>query len=131
MDGYDLDGTLADVDYDQADIRGLATVFSQAKVKYVPENEFVVITGRTSSRRDLREATETWLVDNFDNYRGTYYVSGTEAQIIQAKARRIEELGLDSYTDDNLEIVQGLAQALPNSVELYLIDDGRRTRYTP
>ena len=130
MDGYDLDDTLADVNYDEADTRGLATVFSQAEIKYQPEEDFVVITGRTNSTRQLRDATEAWLVDNFPNYRGTYYVSGTEAQIIQAKARRIEDLDLNSYTDDNLQILEGLAQLLPSSVELYTIEDGQRIRYT-
>lgn len=129
MDGYDLDDTLADVNYDAADERGLAAVFAQAEVKYLPENEFVVITARPSSRQDLRDATEAWLVDNFQNYRGTYYVSGSENEIIRGKARRIEELNLASYTDNNFSIVQALADLVPSNVDLYTIDDGQRTLY--
>ena len=128
MDGYDLDGTLADVNYDEANVRGLATVFSQAQVEYYPQSPFVVITARSHSTKELRDATEAWLQDNFTEYKGTYYVEGNEAQVIQAKADLIAELNLESFTDDNPAILAALADLVPAFVGLYTIEDGSRVR---
>lgn len=127
MDGYDLDDTLADVDYDQADTRGLATVFSQAGIIYTPTAEFVVITARTQTA-DAKRATEKWLTDNFELYRGTYYVSGTEEEVIAGKAQFIRDLELASFTDNNLAILDALADLVPATVELYYMDDGSRVK---
>lgn len=127
MDGYDLDDTLSDVDYDQADTRGLATVFRQAGIIYTPSSEFVVITARTQTA-DAKRATEDWLTSNFELYRGTYYVSGSEQEIIQGKADFIRELGLASFTDNNLAILDALADLVPATVQLYYMDDGSRVK---
>lgn len=130
MDGYDLDDTLADVKYEEAGVRGLATVFTQAEVKYVPERDFVVITARTNSTAALRRATEDWLVNNFpDTYKGTYYVSGSEAEVIDGKAKKIQELNLESFTDNNEMILAALKEKLPANFPLYRLEDNQRVRY--
>ena len=130
MDGYDLDDTLADVKYEEAGVRGLATVFTQAEVKYVPERDFVVITARTNSTAALRRATEDWLTTNYpDTYKGTYYVSGNEAEVIDGKARKIQELNLASFTDNNEMILAALKEKLPANFPLYRLEDNQRVRY--
>jgi hypothetical protein len=130
MDGYDLDDTLADVKYEEAGVRGLATVFTQAEVKYRPTRPFVVITARPHSTAALRGATERWLTDNYgSDYKGTYYVSGSESDIIKGKVQKIYDLNLASFTDNNEQILAALKQELPASIALYRLNDNERSRY--
>lgn len=130
MDGFDLDDTLADTQFEEAGTIGMQAVFSTAEVKYRPTAPFVVITARPHSTAAFRRATETWLSDNFgDTYKGTYYVSGSEQEIIKSKARKIQELGLASFTDNNENILAALKEQLPSSVALYRLNDHERTRY--
>lgn len=108
MQGYDLDDTLAATAFEQAGLRGLVAVFRDAKVIYKPREPFIVITARPHSTSALRTATENWLKENQPNYRGIYYVSGSEAEIIKAKARLIKEKRLTSFTDNNTNILAAL-----------------------
>jgi predicted aconitase len=83
MDAYDLDGTLADVNFAQAAVRSLATVFAQAPVIYTPEEPFIVITGRPHANAEQTRATTKWLQDNQPQFKAIYYVDGSELEMIQ------------------------------------------------
>ena len=129
MQGYDLDDTLAKVEFAQASVRGLANVFASAKVIYKPESPFIVITARPHSTSAMKTATENWLKDNQPNYKGTYYVSGSEAEIIQAKIRLIKDKNLTDFTDNNTSILAELKKEL-NNVRLWkMYSTGKRIRY--
>lgn len=127
MNGYDLDDTLAKVEFSQASVRGLATVYSQAKVLYRPEGRFVVITARTHSTSALKTATLNWLQDNYKNFVTIRYVpSGSEAAVGKAKAAIINAMNLDSYTDNNRDVLKAIAEY--TDVPLYLLSAGHKTR---
>lgn len=127
MDAYDLDDTLADVDFDEAGTVGLANVFRMAEVEYVPTEPFIVITARPHDTATLKRATLDWLNANEPNFERIVYVSGSEQEIIQGKARAINSLDVDSYTDNNTDILDALAPLV--DVPLYVIDDGERVLY--
>lgn len=128
MDGYDLDDTLADVEYDDVDRIGLAAAFRMADVKYVPESPFIVITARTHDTAAMKRATLDWLNANQPNFERIIYVSGSERDIIEAKARAIQSLNLDSFTDNNLQILEALSSLV--DVPLYVLEDGERILYS-
>lgn len=128
--GYDLDDTLADVNYDLAPTIGLANVFRRATVLYRPAGDFIVITARPNKRQEYRNATRQWLTDNYDNYKGIRYVSGTEEEIVNKKAELIKSLRLDSFTDNNSTILGKLKTILGARVPLYkMYQDGHKERY--
>lgn len=130
MQGYDLDDTLAATEYQNAGVRGLANVFASAKVIYTPSQPFIVITARTHATSQQKTATEKWLRDNMNNYKGIYYVSGSEADIVKAKARIIRNRNLDSFTDNNTGILKALQAELGTDFPLYrMYADGSRKRY--
>lgn len=131
MIGYDLDDTLAKVDYAQAGTRGLATVFAQADVIHKPTQDFIVITARAHSSSATKTATEKWLRENNpDHYKGIYYVSGSEDQIVKGKARIIEDRNLTSFTDNNRAILRQLKELLPSAITLYYMRaNGTKTEY--
>lgn len=119
MQGYDLDGTLANVEYANASVRGLTNVFKSAKVIYKPSRPFVVITARPHATAEQRQATTQWLRDNQPNFKAIYYVpSGSEANVAKSKAAVIKRLNLDSYTCDNEEFNQLLKPLVPG-VKVY------------
>lgn len=127
MQGYDLDGTLADVDYDLAGVRGLVNVFKSAKVIYTPTEPFVVITARPHATQDQRRATSEWLRENQPNFKAIYYVpSGSEADVAKSKARVIKRLNLDSYTCDNEEFNQLLQPLVPGVTVYHMSHDGHK-----
>lgn len=129
MQGYDLDDTLAGVDFAEAQTRGLARVFSQAKVLYVPRSEFTVITARPHGTAELRRATSAWLALNQPNWdKEIHYCEGTEAQIIAKKAETINRLGLTDFTDNNTDILRALAP-LTTATLWRMTADGTRTRF--
>lgn len=108
MIGYDLDDTLANVEFALAGQRGLANVFRSAKVIRKPQEPFVVISARPHSTAEQRKATRDWLIENQPNYKKIYYVSGTEAEIISKKAALIKRLRLTDFYDNNADIVAEL-----------------------
>lgn len=126
MVGYDLDGTLADVDFGQAGVRGLARVYAQANVLYTPRQDFVVLTGRTANA-EQRRVTRKWLRDNFgDNFKGVFFYSGGEAAIARGKARAIKRLNLTAYYDDNVKMLE-LIRAEGVDAELHRV--AKRGKY--
>lgn len=108
MIGYDLDDTLANVEFALAGQRGLANVFRSAKVLRKPQDPFVVISARPHSTTAQRQATTAWLREHQPNFKKIYYVSGTEAEIIKKKAALIKRLRLTDFYDNNTKIVAEL-----------------------
>lgn len=124
--GYDLDGTLADVNFSAASVRGLARVYAQANVLYTPRSDFVVLTGRTANA-EQRRVTRKWLRDNFgDKFKGVFFYSGGEAEIAKAKARAIRRMNLTSYTDNNKKMLD-LIRAEGVDAELHKV--AKRGKY--
>jgi hypothetical protein len=108
MRAYDLDGTLADTNFALQNRLSLAQIFTRAAVLLVPDEDFIVITARPHSTTTMRQATVDWLQKNQPNYRGIYYVSGSETQIIKAKADIIDRLNITDFYDNNPDIVAEL-----------------------
>ena len=128
MQGYDLDDTLAKVEFDLASERRLAAVYRGAKVLYTPDSEFVVITARNHGTEALKTATREWLKANQPNWSGRIvWVSGTETEIVKKKAQAINSLNLTDFTDNNDDILEQLAP-LTNAT-LWDISDGQRERF--
>lgn len=128
MQGYDLDDTLAKVEFQFASTRGLANVYRSAKVLYTPDAPFVVITARSHGTEALKTATRDWLKENQPNWSGRIiWCSGTEEQVIAKKAQAINSLGLTDFTDNNTDILEKLAPLTNTS--LWRISNGNRTPY--
>ena len=130
MEAFDLDDTLAAVDFAEAPVRSLETVFRQAKVLYQPDVAFIVITARPHASAGVRTATADWLKANQPNWTGAiYYCRGNDEQgIIEEKARLIKAHRVTDFTDNNENILAGLKPLVPGVV-LWLIDNGVRTRF--
>lgn len=127
MQGYDLDDTLARVNFAQASVRGLATVYAQADVLYKPTEDFVVITARSKPNAAARQATLNWLKENEPRFQRIYYVPGGNAKnVAMAKARIIDSLNLDSYTSEDREVLNAMKEF--TNVPLYLFRGGKKTR---
>ena len=103
MEAFDLDDTLAAVDFAQAPVRSLETVYRQAKVLYQPDVAFIVITARPNGSAGVRTATADWLKANQPNWTGAiYYCRGNNEQgIIEEKARLIKAHRVTDFTDNN------------------------------
>lgn len=128
MQGYDLDDTLAKVEFDLASVRGLANVYRGAKVLYVPQEDFVVITARSHGTEALKTATREWLKEHQPNWTGRIiWCEGTEEEIIKKKAQAINALNLTDFTDNNEDILKALAP-LTNAT-LWKFSDGRKQRF--
>lgn len=128
MQGYDLDDTLAKVDFEQASIRGLANVYRGAKVLYVPTEEFVVITARSHGTEALKTATREWLKEHQPNWTGRIvWCEGTEEEIIKKKAQAINALNLTAFTDNNTDILKALKPLV--TANLWRFTDGQRIRF--
>jgi len=129
MEGFDLDGTLADTNFAQAAFKSLESIFKDAPVIYTPEQPFVVITARPHRTSQQKNATSEWLTENEPNFRAIYYVSGTEDEIIAAKARIIQRLQLTSFTDNNPDVLAKLRETLPSLKLWRMSATGRRTEF--
>ena len=130
MEAYDLDDTLASVDFAEANVRSLSTVFRQAKVLYVPDVPFTVITARPHSTAALRQATTDWLKTNEPQWDGNVYYCNADSEpgIIEEKARLIKAHRVTDFTDNNEQILTALKPLVPG-VTLWLIDNGQRQRF--
>lgn len=128
MDGYDLDDTLAEVNFKQAAFKSMESIFTDAPVIYKPEGAFVVITGRPAKSKAERTATENWLRKNMPGFRKIYYVTGSEKKVLEEKASIIGRLNLASYTDNNPKALTAIRQMLPG-VPLFLMQGGKRSRF--
>lgn len=128
MDGYDLDDTLAEVNFKQAAFKSMESIFTDAPVIYKPEGAFVVITGRPAKSKAERTATESWLRKNMPGFRKIYYVTGSEKKVLEEKAGIIGRLNLASYTDNNPKALGAIRQMLPR-VPLFLMQNGKRSPF--
>lgn len=128
MDGYDLDDTLAEVNFKQAAFKSMESIFTDAPVIYKPEGAFVVITGRPAKSKAERTATENWLRKNMPGFRKIYYVTGSEKKVLEEKAGIIGRLNLASYTDNNPKALGAIRQLLPR-VPLFLMQNGKRSPF--
>lgn len=106
MQGYDLDDTLARVNFAATP---LAKMFASAPVIYTPSSDFVVLTGRPHDTAIERDATTTWLHQNQPRCRGIYYVAGAEIEKALKKAAIIRRLRLTDYTDNNPRALAAIA----------------------
>ena len=130
MEAFDLDDTLAGVDFAEANVHSLATVFRQAKVLYVPEVPFTVITARPHATAALRRATEDWLKANQPQWDGNVYYCNADSEqgVIEEKARLIKAHRVTDFTDNNEQILTALKPLVPG-VTLWIIDNGDRQRF--
>ena len=130
MEAFDLDDTLASVDFAEANTRSLETVFRQAKVLYQPDVAFIVITARPHGTASLRTATADWLKTNEPNWTGAIYYCNADSEqaVIEEKARLIKAHRVTDFTDNNEDILAALKPMVPG-VTLWLIDNGHRTRF--
>ena len=127
MDGFDLDGTLADVNFQQAAVRGMAAIFTGVPVIYTPDKPFVVITGRPHSTGEQTRATTRWLTEHQPNFKAIYYVEGSEAQMIEQKASIINRLRLATFTDNNPDVLTALSKL--TRAQLFILENGQRVRF--
>ena len=130
MEAFDLDDTLAAVDFAEAPIRSLETVFRQAKVLYQPDVAFIVITARPHASAGVRTATADWLKANEPNWTGGIYYCNADSEqgVIEEKARYIKSNRVTDFTDNNEDILTALKPLVPG-VTLWLMEDGTRTRF--
>lgn len=128
MQAYDLDDTLARVDFRDATQESLVDLFTAAPVLYVPTVNFVVITGRPHSTAAQRKATDSWLAEHEPHCQGVHYVTpGDAAATARTKAAAIKNLKVTDYTDNNAEVLAELAGL--TAAQLWHIQDGKRTAY--
>ena len=126
MDGYDLDDTLAAVNYKQAGFKNLSDIYASAPVIYTPDAPFVIITARSIRGRADKLATDKWVREHMPNCRKVYYVSGKE--IDKQKADIVRRLNLSSYTDNNPKHLEAMRPLL-GGVKLFLMQNGNRTPF--
>lgn len=127
MDFYDFSDTLAKVDWNSGNI---PAAIAKARILYEPTGRFAVITAQQDNQA-IRQAVIKWLASNYgDQCDRVYFVSGSEANIIKAKSRILAEQNADSFTDNNVNILRGIAQELPN-LRLYKASGGGRAVWHP
>lgn len=127
MDFYDFSDTLAKVDWNSGNI---PAAIAKARILYEPRGKFAVITAQQDNQA-IRQAVIKWLASNYgDQCDRIYFVSGSEANIIRSKARILAEQNADSFTDNNVNILRGIAQELPN-LRLYKATGGDRVAWRP
>jgi hypothetical protein len=108
VQGFDLDGTLADVDYGHGVPN--PAVLADAPVIATPPEPFVVITARPHATAAERDATTSWLKRHQPNCTGVHYIDAVGADAIAlAKGAVIARLGLTDYTDNNRKVLSRLA----------------------
>ena len=126
MQGFDLDDTLAHVNYQSIfGATSLVDALKTAKVIYTPKSEFVIITARKGSEI-VHKATTEWVHQTFPNCKRVYFVEGSTAKVIEEKARLIKELNLTDFTDNNREILAGIKKLETGAKLWVMTQDGRK-----
>ena len=121
MRAFDLQDTLVRINYNAPNIY---EAIGAARKLYSPVGEFIVISAQPPSSQ-IRAAVRGMIQDKFPNCSAIYFVSGGERQVIQAKARAIRNHSVTEFTDNDENILKGLAALVPN-VKLYKISNGER-----
>lgn len=129
MQAYDLDGTLADVNFEQARFKSMAAIFTDAPVIYQPQQPFVVITGRPHGTDAEKRATAAWLRENQPNFGAIYYVDGSQADQIAGKVRILKRLNITDFTDNNTDVLAAVRKEIPNIRLWQMNQQGKRTSY--
>ena len=126
MDGYDLQDTLVHINYDVAfGLSQLVDNVEKAKILHKPQGQFVIVTAQQDNQQ-IHEAVRKLVDDNFSNCLGVYFVSGGQAAVIQKKAASIQRLKLESYTDNNVRILAGIRELLPEVTLYHMTSSGRK-----
>lgn len=128
MIGFEIDDTLAKMSFENVFSREqILKRMREAPVLYRPRQSFVAISARDDW---MREATLYWMLKNQPEFVRLHLVSGSEDEIVAGKARIIVDENLDSFTDNNREILGKLRELLPATVELFWMrQDGTRVKY--
>lgn len=121
MYGFDIDDTLAKTDWKTS--KSQVDAILGARVIYFPTMPFVAITARGSDPK-IQAATKTWLKQHFPKCVGVEFAGGSDKQVINEKAQAIQKHGVTDYVDNNINLLHGLQQLLPN-VKFYHFD-GRK-----
>jgi hypothetical protein len=111
MYGFDIDDTLAKTDFKHA--RSQTEAILGAKVIYTPTMPFVAITARGADPK-VHRATQIWLKQHEPNCHGVEFTGGSLKQVINGKAQAIQKHGVTDYVDNNIELLHGLKNLLPN-----------------
>jgi hypothetical protein len=64
--------------------------------------------------------------DKFPNCAGVFFVSGGQNDIIQKNAASIKRLKLTSFTDNNVKILAGIRELLPEITLYHMTGNGRK-----
>lgn len=127
MDFYDFSDTLAKVNWNADNI---SAAIIAARTLYKPTGKFCVITAQQNNA-EIRTAVVKWLNNHYgDQVDRIYFVSGGEASIIKGKARILADQRATSFTDNDLNILRGIAAELPN-LTLYQALNGERRQWRP
>lgn len=118
MYGFDIDDTLASTPWKTS--KSQVDAVLGAKVIYFPNMPFVAITARGNDSK-VQAATRTWLKQHFPKSVGVEFTGGSDKQVIEGKARAIQAHNVTDYVDNNITLLHGLQQLLPN-VKFYHFD---------
>ncbi len=130
MIGYDIDGTLCasgpkrnkpffkqNGPERKAFEEEIRIHMLNAEVTRVPEEPFVLITGR---KEKWRPETEEWLKKQGWNHQGLYMLQEgrTRANMIKLKVKICQELNIEVYYEDDLKIATAISKADINVVKV-------------
>lgn len=118
---FDLQDTLVRIDYNK-----MLSSAANPTILYKPVGSFMVISAQPLGQ--IRIIIRSMLEREFPNCTKVVFVSGSERQIIEAKARAIREHSITEFTDNNVAILTELHKLLPH-VNLYKIHNGERTPF--
>jgi len=126
MEGYDLQDTLVNINYAASfGLSQLVNNIKDAKVLHRPTGEFVIITAQINNT-GVHTAIKEMVDEKFPNCAGVFFVSGGQNDIIQKKAASIKRLKLTSFTDNNVKILAGIRELLPEVTLYHMTGNGRK-----
>jgi len=105
---------------------------SAAPIYDPPEKIFWVISAR-KEEPEIRAISERWLRIRFGGRAQALFLlkgSRTTENVIRYKSLTIAEEGFTDFTEDNLQVVRGVARILP-SCRVWLFKDGAPSRWPP
>lgn len=132
MLAYDIDGTLAGVDFtDIFSTKGLLTKYAEAKVLYQPKNKFIAVTARGTDP-EVKDVTRKWLAKNQPNCEGVFFVGGSEKDKIVGKANIVKRENADGYVDTNIKTLSKFKEYGVTGIKLYhlILSTGEIKLYT-
>lgn len=126
MQAYDLVDTLVHINYKAVFGRtSLLKQIQNATIIYKPQGNFIIITAQQDSA-DVHSAISEMVSKNFPNCEHVHFVSGSETEIADSKARIIEQKNITDFTDNNVGILAKI-KAKGLNVKLWrMTQDGRK-----